>query len=504
MTAVPGLDEWWGYGRRAEHDTVMTSLMVAMPDGTELQCDLTRPARDDQPLDGPFPGLVVELTPYHLARELWNLEAAWFAARGYVCVVGNIRGTGDSGGTWQHAMSSQDGRDAAALVEWLAAQACCDGRVGQFGESYGGQTSYGSAVERPPSLRAIAPMQSPGNLYDDVIYPGGIKSTEGGTMDNWPPIAQLLSNERFTADDEFAANRAHPTFDDYWQDRALQGRIADIAVPVLAIGGWPDEFFRSGALSLIEEGRERTWAFYGPWVHLPPASFDDPPADGALPAGVLLAWFDRWVREDEGAPVPARPTFASFEGPADGGAGWRLLPSWDPDGRDASTWTLGADGTLADDAPDGSLVLEQPREPADDGGSLAFTSAPLDDPRVLVGWPVLRVEATLSAPEAHFYAELVDVAPDGTETRVNDGFLKASHRASHVDPEPVVPGERTAFSIRIRANHWRFGAGHRVRVRLSGASSGTLTPVPEPVTVELHAGRGATLRLPGFAAPDPD
>jgi hypothetical protein len=41
-----------------------------------------------------------------------------------------------------------------------------------------------------------------------------------------------------------------------------------------------------------------------------------------------------------------------------------------------------------------------------------------------------------------------------------------------------------------------------VRLRLSGASSQTLVPVADPVDVTIHA--GATLRLPGFAAPDPD
>jgi len=30
-------------------------------------------------------------------------------------------------------------------------------------------------------------------------------------------------------------------------------------------------------------------------------------------------------------------------GPLDGGAGWRLLPAWYPEGRAAASWTLGAD-----------------------------------------------------------------------------------------------------------------------------------------------------------------
>jgi predicted acyl esterase len=226
---------------------------------------------------------------------------------------------------------------------------------------------------------------------------------------------------------------------------------------------------------------------------------------------VLLAWFDRWVMEDEGAPVPPAPTFASFEGPGPtepdpdegsgtgGGAGWRVLPAWDPDGRDPVTWTLGEELPV-----DGNVArLQQPAEPDDDGASCTFTSAPLDEASVLIGWPMLTFDATMTAPEAHFYVELVDVAADGTEQVVNDGFLKASHRRSHEAPEPVEPGRRERYTIRIRAQHHRFAIGHRVRLRLSGASSQTLEPVKEPVDVTIHLDR-ATLRLPGFAAADPD
>jgi predicted acyl esterase len=503
MAEVPEIDAWWRYTRPATYDTVVTPVMVPMADGTRLQCDLSRPARDGQPVEGRFPGLVVELTPYALARPLWNQEAEWFAARGYNALVGNLRGTGGSEGTWQHAMASQDGRDARDLVEWLAEQPFSDGRIGQFGESYGGQTSYGAAIERAPHLRAIAPMQAPSNLYDDVIYPGGIKSTERGTIDSWPPIAELISDGGIDADAEYAVGRAHPTFDDYWRDRAHVGRLDQIEVPVLAVGGWPDQFFRSGALTAIEGALDRTWAFYGPWPHLPPASFEDPPADGQLPAGVLLAWFDRWVMDLDDVPIPTSPTFASFEGPDGTGAGWRVLPAWTPEGTDAMTWTLGGDLAVDQDSPVAGVAFHQPGEPDEPGASCAFTSAPLDVDRVLVGWPVLTFDAMLTAPDAHFYAELLDVEPDGTGVLVNDGFLLASHRTSHVTPRPIEPGERERYEIRIRAHHHRFAAGHCVRVRLSGAPSQTLEPVEPPVDVTIHLD-GATLRLPGFAAPDPD
>jgi len=173
---------WWSYQRAAKYTAVTSTEKVPMRDGTPIGCTLSRPGNAGMPEAGRFPGLVVEFTPYALNANNNNAEAAFFAQRGYNALMCTLRGIGESGGTWQHAASSQDGRDAHDLVEWLATQPFSDGRIGQLGESYGGGTTYGAAVEQPPHLRAIAPMQAPANLYDDVNYPGGIETTQGGTM----------------------------------------------------------------------------------------------------------------------------------------------------------------------------------------------------------------------------------------------------------------------------------------------------------------------------------
>jgi predicted acyl esterase len=503
VTKDDGIRAWWNYRRPAEYETTVTSVMVPMRDGTTIRGDLSRPSRDGGPVKGRFPGLIVEFTPYASLRPFYNEEASYFVKRGYNALVCDLRGTGGSGGMWQHAFSSQNGRDAHDLIEWLAVQPYSDGRIGQFGESYGGQTSYGAAVERPTHLRAVAPMQTPANLYYDVIYPGGIKSTEGGTMDNWPPMAQVASGGSIDPDAEYAANRAHPTFDDYWQDRTLVGRYDQIEVPVLTIGGWNDEYFRSGTLTNIEGALDRTWVFYGPWTHTFPVIYDDCapcPPNNCLPGGVVLAWFDKWVMGLPDVPIPEKPTFVSFEGPNGVGAGWRKLPGWYPEGRDITIWSLGVNGTLGQTAGVGPITFHEPSEPEATGGSITFTSEPLATDRVLIGYPMVTFNATLSGPDANFYTELLDVSPDGTETRVNDGFLKASHRISHVTPESVTAGSPTTYRIRIRPKHYCFVNGHRVRLRISGGSSETLVPVASPTDVTVLAGPDATLSLPGFNA----
>jgi predicted acyl esterase len=128
-------------------------------------------------------------------------------------------------------------------------------------------------------------------------------------------------------------------------------------------------------------------------------------------------------------------------------------------------------------------------------GSVSFTSAPLTADQVLTGPGLLHLVATLDTTDANFYVELVDVAADGSEAVVNDGFLKASHRESDEIEEPARPGHRTGYDIVIRPDHHRFVAGHRLKVRISGGSAATLLP-GAPTTVTVHTGAsGSYLRL---------
>ena len=119
---------------------------------------------------------------------------------------------------------------------------------------------------------------------------------------------------------------------------------------------------------------------------------------------------------------------------------------------------------------------------------------------MLVGHPSLTFRATLDADDAHFYAELLEVAQAGDETWVNDGFLAASHRPSHTEPEPVPVGEPTDYRVAIRPHHHRFRAGSRVRVRLSGGPPSKLTAPPARSRSRSRRAR-RSLRLPGFSDP---
>jgi predicted acyl esterase len=493
---------WWSYDRSATYTSVVSEITVPTRDGTKLSCSLVRPATGSQPAAGKYPGVVDEFTPYASMRATYVAsEGKYFATHAYNVLICDLRGTGGSGAKWQSAMSAQDGKDGADLVEWLAGQPYSNGRIGMTGESYGGFTTYATAINHPKHLVAIAPLQSPASLYADVIYPGGIKSTEGGSIDNWPGIGSALSGGAFKPADEYAANRAHPTFDSYWQQRSFIGHYNEITVPVFTMGGWVDQYFRSGEFTNVEGAMDRTWAIYGQWPHQSPLVFPNcaPVCNPkGLSGGIALAWFDHWLKQLPDVPIPAKPTLVSSGGATTSAPGWREISGYKPTGTAAESLSLDPNGALGTStAAAGTATFHQPKDPSTEGGSVTFTTAPLTSPLSLFGRPTLNLKATLSGSDANLYAELLDIGPDGKQTLVNNGFLRASHRSSDVTPTPVPSGQQVSYTISIRPDDWQFAAGHRIALRISGGDTSMLTPNSTPVDVTVATGSGgSTLALP--------
>ena len=146
----------------ASYDAVLVSNAgMRARDGTWLATDVWRPARDGEPLPGPFPAIVTR-TPYsrragpgrspHGTGMAWNSGEFW-ARHGYLGVVQDVRGRFDSEG--EFVLIANEGPDGYDAVEWTAALPYCDGNVGTMGTSYMGWTQSAAAVERPPHLRAM-------------------------------------------------------------------------------------------------------------------------------------------------------------------------------------------------------------------------------------------------------------------------------------------------------------------------------------------------------------
>ncbi len=88
------------HGSWHEYDVVVErNVVTAMRDGIRLAADIYRPARDGAPVDARFPA-IVERTPYDKHSPRFVAQARFFAQHGYVVVIQDVRGRGESEGEW--------------------------------------------------------------------------------------------------------------------------------------------------------------------------------------------------------------------------------------------------------------------------------------------------------------------------------------------------------------------------------------------------------------------
>lgn len=191
-------------------------------------------------------------------------DARRAASNDYVGVIGLTRGKGCSGGPvdpYEH-----DGADAAALIDWIAAQPWSDGQVGMYGGSYSGFTPWAAAKHHPAALKTFvvgapvapgldAPME--GNVFWNFIYPWPFYTTDNKTLDNrtyndnarWQKLNRdwYISGRAYSDLDKIDGTPnpifdrwvSHGDYDAYWQSLIpYRDEFADIHIPVLLTAGY--------------------------------------------------------------------------------------------------------------------------------------------------------------------------------------------------------------------------------------------------------------------------
>ena len=66
------------------------------------------------------------------------------------------------------------GVDGYDTVEFIAAQPWCNGAVSMCGNSWLATEQWATAIQKPPSLKCIAPWEGFTDKYRDLICRGGV------------------------------------------------------------------------------------------------------------------------------------------------------------------------------------------------------------------------------------------------------------------------------------------------------------------------------------------
>ena len=105
------------------------SVRIPLRDGVGLNATVYRPKEQRAPAP-----CIFTLTPY--IGDSYHDRAMYFAAHGLPFLLVDVRGRGNSEGTFTpFAQEINDGYD---VVEWLAKQPYCNGKVSMWGGSYAG------------------------------------------------------------------------------------------------------------------------------------------------------------------------------------------------------------------------------------------------------------------------------------------------------------------------------------------------------------------------------
>jgi putative CocE/NonD family hydrolase len=489
------------------------NVRIPVRDGINLAADITFP--ETLPA-----AAVVMRTPYGKGGEVPSKRAGELAAGGYVFVTADVRGRGDSEGTF--VPYRNDGPDGYDVIEWVAAQDWCTGAVASFGGSYPGQIQYLTALERPPSLRAMVVMVTPSDPF--VENPTGVLSpmkiewfrlVDGrvpqyqGAVD-WlnvyrhRPMLTMDEAAGFVSENWREALR-NRRLDDFWAPLRYQDRLAEVTVPVLHISGWyDDEEIGTPAnfAALAAAGCPGQRLLMGPWGHHVNESrvlgdVDFGPEAVIDLNGYVLRFLDEQLRA--GPPAGPKPVRIFLMGANE----WRYEETWPPaDVTETILYLHGSgranscygDGALSPDPPGDEPADQWIHDPADPvpyptaassrqiGGPddcagvqgrsdvLVYTTDPTSEPLDVVGPVRLICHVSTSAADTDVVARLSLVSSSERAQRLCDGMLRLRYREGFNQELPAVSGDVYEIEVAMWDTAQRVSAGQRLRLDIASAA----------------------------------
>jgi len=501
----------WETSKRRYEPIRERHVTIPVRAGFTIDCEIVRPDSKER-----FPAIVSmhpfpndqqfePMMPKAINPQAVTIEGGdynFYVRRGYVMVMANCRGTGQSGGTFSHM---DDGmiEDLYDVIEWVAKQPFCDGKVATFGASYFAMTAKRVAELKPPSLKTIFAIFGVTDQYRQAIYHGGIFSYVFHQF--W---LKMLSNLRVSK--KWRQKIGHETFKKKVEEALLDPEInihpdlvhvlnnpddgGNMLIAEYIINPLDNEFYKSKAPK-YKEVVEIPAYFGGCWgmhmLHLPgdiesyerwkgpkkitigpPYYLDRPVYQYHYES---LRWFDYWLKGIDTGIMDEPPVSLFIQNTGE----WRTAYEWPLPETKWTEFYLHKDGLLSEHEiwPDehSSCFIESPEA----HGSLIFKTPTMVENTEICGPLVLNLYASTTDTEVLWFVTIFQEDELSREKILTRGWLRGSQRYvdlnrskpwqpfhPHDRKEPLTPEEVYEFNIEIVPTGVLLKAGMKLGLKI--------------------------------------
>ena len=555
--------------RTDDFDYVKREEMIPMRDGVKLKTYILVPKGANQT------PILLTRTPYnasmrvlrfsspHLAAAVQQMDDTAVAA-GYIIVYQDVRGKYESEGDYVmtrplngplNPTGVDHATDCYDTIEWLVKNVPeSNGRVGTIGGSYEGYTTVMSTVHPHPALKVAVPFAPmiDGWIGDDWFHNGAFRQDGAldytynqeatreneekwwsGTYDTYDSYLRIGSAGAMASAHGleqlgfWRALAAHPSYDSYWQDQAVDKLLAKqpLQVPMMIVSGLFDQedIYGGPALYKALAPKDPDGSFVhlvlGPWNH--GQGRREGRGIGAIQfEGDTATWFRKNVMQPfldhylKDGPDPDSPRVLAYETGADR---WHRYDHWPracaagcpassrelyllPDGQlgfsrpeaarqpfdeyvsdPARPVPYRQRPTLPTDAPDstwGEWLVDDQRHAASRTDVLVYATEPLQEPLRVAGEPVARLYASTSGSDADWVVKIIDVWPDevpdhpklgGYQQLLSADIFRGRYREDLAVPHALTPDKVLLYRIALPQVSHTFLPGHRIMVQIQSS-----------------------------------
>ena len=510
--------------------TVDKDVMVPMRDGIHLAVDIYRP--EDAPADEKFPLILcigewgkdgqdcmewfADYPQDYLKSPFWNgsLEACDFTftvPRGFVHIIGEPRGLGNSEGVDEGYWTWHNAKDIYDIIDWATKQPWSNGKATMMGPSSYSAAQYAAAGEPHPNLVCVRPEEGGSYMHDcfhglkdamfynvhqgqhayDQLQPNsnlnpGRRLLPKFLTEYTPEEFKVLQQELLDDPDvkfnpKFYPQVKYPTVSQQLVDelialahpKPVDNGLTSIKIPTYIGACWNNEIYLWGAFecfrkaNLIPEEHKKIMIFPSMNATRPYNWFHDED----------VRWHEYWTKGIDNG-IMDEPRIKIF---TMGINKWKFEDQWPLKNTKYTKYYLHPGGALSPEPvkgkPEPESFTQQAPYMDPTVYCLRYTTAPFDKDTEVTGHITFRFDAAIDIDDTNWIFDIIELDPKGNRQLLGNGHLKAKYNTIDEDlsldyypchkrqePIPVVPGKKYHYDIAVTPTSCVFQEGYRLEL----------------------------------------